>query len=61
MNLLYLLGKRFSNGSRIKNLNYIELLSSGFVTKRDEKLLEKTLRNNAKKSLKNRTKVNDRR
>ena len=59
MNILHIFGKRLSNGAKINRMNHLELQAHGLATKKDDKLLEKTLRSNLQKTLKRRSKRRD--
>jgi len=50
MNILNLLGKRFSNGAEIKLKNYLDLTRDRLATEKDLKLLEKVRKSNLQKS-----------
>ena len=52
MSILYLFGKRFSNGAKINTMNYLDISSHGLATKKDHILLQKVRKSNLKKSVK---------
>ncbi len=60
MSILYVFGKRFSNGAKINTMNILDLSNGGYATKKDYELLEKFRKTNAKKSLKKRCNERDR-